>query len=241
MFKHNRSIPKFFVVLLLGMIMCLVKTEGYAQMRDSAARLHDPLTLSLYAPQFAANPFALSPDPLCLPEQKFSPIDTLHMSAWEKLWWGRHGMMRLAFRLDEQNPVNDLRQMAKVRRKMLSVHQVLGMATVASMAVTIAGGYKAANGKGGGLHESSLPFTIGLYSTTAFLALASPPKLVSARNQWDTIRVHRLLAVAHLAGMIITPMLAPEEERTQVKWHRALGVATFATFSTSMLVLILFH
>lgn len=53
--------------------------------------------------------------------------------------------------------------------------------------------------------------------------------------------MHRMLAVAHLAGMMITPMLAPEEQHTQVRWHRALGVATFATFSTSMLVVILFH
>lgn len=241
MFENNCSVHKFFAVLLLGAVTCLIKTEGYAQLRDSAAMPNEPLTLSLHAPQFAASPFAIASDPLRLTEQKFSPVDTLQMSAWERLWWGRHGMMRLAFKLDEQNPVNDLRQMAKARRKMLSVHQVLGMATVASMAVTIAGGFKAANGKGGGLHESSLPFTIGLYSTTAFLALASPPKLVPSRHQWDTIRVHRLLAVAHLAGMIITPMLAPEEERTQVKWHRALGVATFATFSTSMLVVILFH
>ncbi|MCG3120710.1 MAG: hypothetical protein ALAOOOJD_03538 [bacterium] len=240
MFSTQYSAYKFLAVLLLSAVTCFVKTESYAQIRDTTTRSNDPLTLALRTPKFVANPFPISSYSLRLPEQKFSPLDTLHMSAWERLWWGRHGVMRLAFKLDEQNPVNDLRQIAKVRRKMLNIHQVLGMATVASMAVTVTGGFKAVNGRGG-LHESSLPFTIGLYSTTAFLALASPPKLVSSRQQWDSIRVHRLLAAAHLAGMIITPMLAPEEERTQVKWHRALGVATFATFSTSMLVVMIFH
>lgn len=240
MFSIQYSVYKFFAVLLLSAVTCLVKTESYAQRRDTASRPNAALRLSLHAPQLAVSPFAISSGLWRWHEQKFSPVDTLHMSAWERLWWGRQGVMRLAFKLDEQNPVNDLRQIATVRRKMLSVHQVLGLATVASMAVTVTGGFKAVNGRGG-LHESSLPFTIGLYSTTAFLALASPPKLVPSRQQWDSIRVHRLLAAVHLAGMIITPMLAPEEERTQVKWHRALGVATFATFSTSMLVVMIFH
>lgn len=241
MFRNNFLAHKFLTVLLFSVVLCLAKMEGYAQMRDTVSRPNVSLTFSLRPTELATSPLAISSDPWRWREQKFSPVDTLHMSAWERLWWGRNGVMRLAFKLDAQNPVNDLRQIAKVRRKMLSVHQVLGMATVASMAVTVAGGFKAANGKGGGLHESSLPFTIGLYSTTAFLALASPPKLVPSRHEWDSIWLHRLLAAAHLAGMIITPMLAPEEERTQVKWHRALGVATFATFSTSMLVVMIFH
>lgn len=161
MINKNYSLIKFFTVLLLNAAMCLVTTETSAQTLDPVAVTSDPLTFSMQAPQFTANTPALPDFPILLPEQKFSPLDTLHMSAWERLWWGRRGIMRLAFKLDEQNPVNDLRQMAKVRRKMLSVHQMLGMVTVASMAVTVAGGFKAANGNSGGLHESSLPFTIG--------------------------------------------------------------------------------
>lgn len=171
----------------------------------------------------------------------FSPVDTVKMSGWERIWWGRHGIMRIGFKLDKENPVNDLRQMARVRRKMLSLHQTLGLITVASMAVTVAGGLKADSGKGSGLHKASVPITIGLYSATAALSLTSPPKLVPSRRGWDTIRVHKLMAIFHFAGMIITPLLAPDNPDAAVKWHRTAGIATFATFSAGMLTVMLFR
>lgn len=185
---------------------------------------------------------AAAPAPV---QTKVSPIDTLRMSPLEHVFWGRHGLMRVTglFPLDQERPVNDLRQLAKVRRKMLSTHQMLGLATVASMAVTVAGGQRAINGNGAGLHKASLPITIGLYSTTAALALASPPKLVRRSGGADTITFHKWFAAAHLTGMILTPMIAPRDgsSASDRRRHQISGYSTFGAFTCGMLVVTVFN
>ncbi len=173
----------------------------------------------------------------------WSPIDTLRMSPWERIFWSRGGLMRRTglFPLDADRPVNDLRQVVQVRRRMLSLHQVLGLATVGVMGATVVAGQIAYNGNGSGLHKALIPITTGMYGATAALALLSPPKLLSRGGGWDTVKVHRWLAVLHVAGMILTPMLAPDDGEGNRSLHRTLGYATFATFSTAMLVVTLFR
>jgi hypothetical protein len=181
------------------------------------------------------------------------------MSILERSFWGRHGLMRLTHlaSLDPEKPVNDFRQMAKIRRKMLTWHQALGLATIASMTVTVIGGLQDLKrppripGQGqrySSLHRASLPFTIGLYSATATLALASPPKLIPSDKKWDTITFHKIFAVVHLAGMIVTPMLAPHGRggttsnyNSQKRVHEIAGLITYGAFTSGMLVVTLFR
>ncbi len=184
--------------------------------------------------------FAVEPD-----SDVPSPVDTLSMSPLEKIFWSRHGLMRVTglFRLDDDNPTNDLRQIARTRRRMLSLHQALGLGTAAAMVVTVVGGELALDGKPG-LHKASLPITIGLYATTATLALASPPKLVPSRGGIDSVTFHKAFAVLHIAGMIVTPMLAPEiggESWSRRHTHQALGYATLAAFSGGMISVTFFR
>lgn len=175
----------------------------------------------------------------------FSPVDTLHMSILERLFWSRNGLMRVTglFKLDPETPVNDLRQIARVRRKMLSWHQGLGLATVGAMAATVISGQRAAEGRGSGFHKASIPFTAGLYTTTAVLALASPPKLVDMGGGVDSMTFHKIFAGLHLAGMIITPMLAPDDDEggsaSRRRIHETFGYATFGAFTAGMLVVTL--
>ncbi len=167
-----------------------------------------------------------------------SPLDTLGMSTWERVWWGRGGVMRKVglFPTHPDQPLDDLRQVAKVRRTMLKWHQTLGLVTVASMGTTVVAGQLAASGHGSGFHQATLPVTIGLYATTASLALLSPPKLVTfGGGGIDSITIHKWLAVAHIAGMLVTPLLGEDAGRT----HYAMGYATFATFSAAMLTVTL--
>ena len=176
-----------------------------------------------------------------LADTTLSPLDTLHMSLWERAFWGRHGLARVGglFPTHPDNPTDDLRQIAHVRRRMLGLHQTLGLVTVASMAATVVGGQIAASGGSSGFHEATLPVTIGLYSTTAALALLSPPKLVTFEGGGvDSITIHRWLAVGHVAGMVLTPLLAPEGA-DDVRIHQISGYATFGTFSAAMLVVTL--
>jgi hypothetical protein len=181
-------------------------------------------------------------EPLPAADSLRSPVDTLDMSVWERAWWGSGGIMRRTglFPLHPDNPTDDLRQIAVTRRRMLSLHQVLGLATVASMTATVVGGQLALDGHGSGLHRASLPLTIGLYATTATLALASPPGLAPDRGGFDSITLHRYLAVAHVAGMIVTPLLAPELEEGESEGdpsaHQWLGYGTLGTFAAAMIV-----
>lgn len=168
-----------------------------------------------------------------------SPLDTLSMSVWERAWWGRHGMMRQVglFPTHPDEPLDDLRQIATVRRRMLTWHQTLGLATVASMGATVIGGQIAASTGNHEFHEATLPVTIGLYSTTAALALLSPPKPITLDRGGgiDSITIHRWLAVGHVAGMIATPLLAEDAGQA----HYIMGYTTMATFSAAMLAVTL--
>ena len=173
-----------------------------------------------------------------------SPVDTLHMSPLEHVLWGSKGLFRKTglFPLHPDSPADDLRQISQVRRKMLSWHQALGLATVASMTVTVVGGQRAINGNGSKLHTASLPFTIGLYATSATLALASPPKLIPPRGGIDSITFHKAFAVLHLAGMIITPMFAEEaEDGGEPRAHQILGYATYGAFTAGMITVTFFR
>lgn len=196
--------------------------------------------LALYGPKADAA-FLLAVDDA----RSGSPIDTLHMSLLERVFWSRHGLLRVTgvFRTDPDQPVNDLRRLAHVRRRMLSLHQILGLTTVASMTATVIAGQRALDGHGGGFHKATIPITVGLYATTATLALASPPKLVDLDGGMDSITFHKAFAVLHLAGMIITPMLAPEADegnRSRRHVHQAFGYATYGAFTAGMLTVILF-
>ncbi len=192
------------------------------------------------APPAVFNPAVLG-DASVFADTTVSPLDTLRMSRWERVFWGRHGLARVTglFPTHPDKPVDDLRQIATTRRKMLGLHQTLGLVTVASMAATVVGGQIAINTGNSGFHKATLPVTIGLYSTTAALALLSPPKLVRYEGGGiDSITIHRWLAVGHLAGMALTPLLAPDGA-DDARVHQVSGYLTFGTFSAAMLVVTL--
>jgi hypothetical protein len=76
------------------------------------------------------------------------------------------------------------------------------------------------------------------------LALASPPKLVPSRGGLDTITFHKAFAVLHLAGMIVTPMLAPEADEgtwSRRHVHQTFGYATLAAFGAGMITVTFFR
>ena len=188
-------------------------------------------------------------DSLASSDSAFAPggapltLDSLHMSPWERVWWGRRGAFRRVglFPTHPDDPTADIRQVATVRRRMLAAHQLIGLAAVGSMALTVISGQTAYSTGDSGFHRATHPVTIGLYSAGATLALLSPPRLYAGgRRRVDTIQVHRWLAVGHMAGMILTPLLAPGGGEGRAL-HRALGYATFATFSAAMITVTFFR
>ncbi|MCX6271315.1 MAG: hypothetical protein NTU44_08890 [Bacteroidetes bacterium] len=164
----------------------------------------------------------------------------------QAIFWGKKGLMRNLdyFKLTPDNRAREL----KLRRYMLKAHQTLGFATLLGMiAQGVVGSqlYKEMDGKiryRGNLrsvHENlAMAVNIG-YFTTAGLSLLAPPRMVSERKGYSSIKLHKILAIIHLSSMIATNVLAGQLEGhpDMRKWHRAAAFTAFGTYAAAMVVI----
>ena len=162
--------------------------------------------------------------------------------------WGEHGLMRITgiYPLTEDSRIKEL----GLRRTMLTVHEVAGFATLAAMVATATFGQLTLNGHTsyGETHKTLAGVTIGSYFFTAALSLLSPPPMVR-RKEWNTISIHKGLAIVHFTGMILTPLLADgiarrengagaskeALDRDKAHIHQISGYITTAAFAGAMI------
>lgn len=180
---------------------------------------------------------AIASDPL-LPEV---------LSPGERVMWGEHGLMRITgiYPLTEESREKEF----GLRRTMLTIHEVAGFATLAAMIATATYGQLTLNGNTslGETHETLASITIGSYFFTAAMSLLSPPPAIR-RKEWNTISIHKGLAIVHFTGMIVTPLLADEIarrnpgatketiDRDKAHVHQISGYITTAAFAGAMMV-----
>lgn len=157
----------------------------------------------------------------------------------QKLLWSEKGLMRSfnAFKLTPEERQKEL----KIRRTMLTAHQVLGFATLGGMVAQGIVGAKLYNGHNDlkGLHETLAGAVDFGYFTTAGLSLFAPPKMLDERKGYSSIKVHKALAIIHLSAMIATNVLAGGlESNPDLKpYHRAAAYTAFGAFAASMIVI----
>ncbi len=167
---------------------------------------------------------------LALLPNKLGPMETL--------LWSEHGFMRRAF--DFPLTPDAREKELKVRRTMLTMHEVGGYLTFAGMVTTSIIGQMIINGDEslGEYKESAAGATIALYFATAALSIFTPPPLVR-RDSWSTTSTHKLLGLFHFAGMVITPIIAPEmgDSKQQRTFHQVSGYATTAIFGAALLTM----
>ena len=176
-----------------------------------------------------------------LTSDSVAPVKLLpdHMLPTQRILWGNKGLMRSfnSFKLTPENRAKEL----KIRRTMLVIHQGLGALTSLGMMGQAVVGMKLYNGDGSvkELHEGLAMGVNITYFTTATMSLFSPPKMLNERKGYSSIKVHRYLAVLHLAGMITTNILAEElESRPDLrKWHRAAAITTLASFVAAEIII----
>lgn len=172
------------------------------------------------------------------------------LSPGEKIMWGEHGLMRWSglYPLTEDSRTQEL----KLRRTMLTVHEIGGFTTLAAMIATATYGQLTLNGYKslGETHKTLAVITIASYFTTAALSLLSPPPLVR-RKEWNTISIHKGLAIVHFTGMVLTPLLADgiamnergsgksslEIDRDKARVHQISGYITTVAFASAMAVI----
>lgn len=170
----------------------------------------------------------------------------------QQAFWGPKGLLRLTH-ISPLTPEGREKEL-KVRRTMLVTHQVMGFVTLAGMvAQGIVGSklYKAQGSNYGRIketHESIATFINISYTTTALLSLTAPPKMVSERRGYSSIKLHKALALVHIAGMITTNVLAgridalrENQEFSKISSakaiHRAAAFTTFGAFAASIIAI----
>lgn len=189
-------------------------------------------TLKEFDP-FGADSLQIADKPRLLPE---------NISFMENTFWGENGLMRkigLTGDLSAETRKHEL----DVRRTMLTVHQISGFTTLGLMIASAFVGQKIINGRKdlGDTHKTLVSLTIANYSLTGLLSIFSPPPSIR-RDDFSTISTHKALAWAHIAGMIITPILGSyiEDHHTfnmdKAHVHQISGYITTAIFAASMIV-----
>jgi len=168
-----------------------------------------------------------------------------NISFMERGLWGESGILRdlgIASPLTLEVRKREL----DVRRTMLTMHQIGGFVTLASMLATVYYGQKYLdNGQRNdrNMHQTFVATTIASYSATALLAVLSPPPLIRREGETSTTTIHKTLAWIHAAGMIVTPLLGAAIHRRgasyydQARYHQIAAYITTAVFAASMIII----
>jgi hypothetical protein len=167
-----------------------------------------------------------------------------NISLMENFMWGENGLLRKIGIVSELTPEQRKYEL-KIRRTMLTAHQIGGFVTIGLMLAGDYFGQKIIDqGKNrSDAHQSLERITIYSYSLTGLLAILSPPPMIR-RDDFSTISIHKTLAWIHLAGMIITPILGSmirEHHRVlnmdKAHFHQMSGYITTAVFAASMVIM----
>lgn len=162
----------------------------------------------------------------------------------QRVFWGPKGLLRLTDIAPPLTPAGRAKEL-KIRRTTLVAHQVMGFVTLAGFVAQGFLGAKLYNAKGEdytrlhSAHEATATAINISYATTALLSLTAPPKLLDERRGLSGIKLHKYLAVVHLAGMVATNILAHMiDTHPDLKpYHRAAAYTTFAAFATSIIAI----
>lgn len=171
-------------------------------------------------------------------QEEEAPLLPNSMLITQRMLWGKQGLMRSfkKFELTPENRQNEL----KLRRAMFIAHQVVGFATLGGMIGQGIVGARLYNGNYDvkDLHEGLAVAVNTGYFTTAGLSLFSPPKAVDERKGFSSIKAHKLLAVLHMSGMILTNVLADHASDPDIKpYHRAAAFTAFGAYAASIIVI----
>ena len=169
-----------------------------------------PKLLLIIAIAFGVNTLSFSQDGedlfMLLDENtEAPPLLPERMVFTQRIFWSEKGI----FRTTGLSPLNmEQRQKElKVRRVMLTTHQVLGYATLAAMVAQGIIGGKLYNGDDSlyKLHKSMGNVVNIGYFTTAGMSLFAPPPLINKKVRgFSSIKAHKILATVHFSAMVAT-------------------------------------
>jgi len=152
-------------------------------------------------------------------------------------------------KLNEENRKTEL----KIRRAMLTTHQIMGYVTLAGMVAqgivgqslynTLGGKVYKKGGPGRSLNEIHGALATGVditYFTTAALSLFAPPPLSNRKTtKINSIKIHKYLAIVHFSSMLAVNILASyaRQNPTIRTYHLAAAYTAFTAFGLSVIVM----
>ncbi len=166
--------------------------------------------------------------------QSLLPEKMLFTQRW---LWGEKGLYRGIGIAPKQLTAETRERELKVRRTFFRIHQAAGFIAAGGMLAQGIIGPKLYRGEFQirDLHESVALGTNIAYGTTALMAFTAPPPMVN-RKKFDNIKLHKMLSVVHLSGMIATNVLAEQASDGNInkKWHRAAALTTFGAYTAAI-------
>ena len=151
----------------------------------------------------------------------------------QKMLWGEKGLLRttgIAPLTMEQR-----QKELKLRRVMLTTHQVLGYVTLAAMVAQGIIGGKLYNGDFElyELHKDMADMVNIGYFTTAGLSLFTPPPLINKKIKgFSSIKAHKTLASIHFSAMVATNIYKDKNKEV----HKAAAYTAFGSYAMAVLV-----
>ncbi|MDA0757734.1 MAG: hypothetical protein O3C01_03605 [Bacteroidetes bacterium] len=152
----------------------------------------------------------------------------------QSLLWGKNGLLRKTgiSPLNIENREKEL----KIRKTMLTVHQVIGYVTLASMVAQGIIGGKLYNGQDDlyKTHKTMGSIVNIGYFTGAGLSLFAPPPLINKKVRGlNSIKAHKMLATLHFTAMVATNYYKDKNKDS----HKAAAYTAFASYATAVLVI----
>lgn len=150
----------------------------------------------------------------------------------QRIFWGEKGLLRSSekFKLSAEAREREL----KIRRTMLTAHQVVGYVTLAGMVAQGIIGSKVYNGRDDlrDVHEAVGNFTTASYFTGASLALFAPPPLINKKVKgFSSIKMHKTMAAIHFSAMIATNVLAESNREA----HKTAAYTLFTSYALAVI------
>ena len=151
----------------------------------------------------------------------------------QRILWGKKGLLRKTgiAPLTMEHRQKEL----KLRRTMLTTHQVLGYATLAAMVAQGIIGGKLYNGNYElyELHKDMATVVNIGYFTTAGLSLFAPPPLLNKKVKgFTSAKAHKTLATVHLSAMVATNIYKNKNREI----HKAAAYTAFGSYAMAVLV-----
>ncbi len=161
------------------------------------------------------------------------PLLPERMLVTQKLLWGEKGLLRTTgiAPLSLEQRQKEL----KLRRIMLTTHQILGYTTLAAMVAQGIIGGKLYNGDYDlyKLHKDMGMVVNISYFTTAGLSLFTPPPLINKKIKgFSSIKAHKTLATVHLSAMVVTNIYKDRDRDI----HKTAAYTAFGSYALAILV-----